>query len=63
MAKPYQSDVTRFLAELKRQKPHLESEQRRGRALLWDKPQDPELREDFEAARVAQKPYVYQPDL
>ena len=32
--KPYTSDVTQFIAELKAQKPTLEAEQRAGRALL-----------------------------
>ena len=38
--KPYQSDVTRFIETLKAQRPTLEQEQRSGRALLWDRPQD-----------------------
>ena len=33
----YQSDITQFINQLKAQKPSLEEEQRRGRALLWDK--------------------------
>lgn len=33
----YQSDITQFINQLKSQKPTLEDEQRRGRALLWDK--------------------------
>ena len=35
--KPYKSDVTAFIEELKAKKPTLEDEQRAGRALLWDK--------------------------
>ena len=34
---PYESDFTRFLRELKRQRPQLEEEQRKGRAIWWDK--------------------------
>jgi hypothetical protein len=60
--KPYQSDVTRFISELKAKKPTLEAEQRAGRALLWDRPQDREAQAEFAAARVPQKPYVYQPE-
>jgi hypothetical protein len=56
----YQSDVTQFIADLKRAKPTLEQEQRQGRSLLWDKPVDRELLREASAARVAQKPYVYQ---
>ena len=34
--KPYKSEVTSFIEELKAKKPTLEAEQRAGRALLWD---------------------------
>jgi thiamine kinase-like enzyme len=56
----YQSDITKFLNELKQQRPTLEEEQRRGRALLWDKqPIDLEERARQQASRVQQTPYVY----
>jgi hypothetical protein len=58
--KPYQSDVTQFIAELKAKKPTLEAEQRAGRALLWDQAQDREAQAEYEAADVPQQPYVYQ---
>jgi Protein of unknown function (DUF3460) len=58
--KPYTSDVTQFIATLKTQKPTLETEQRTGRALLWDKVQDRAAVADFEDAKVPQQPYVYQ---
>ena len=35
--KPYKSDVTTFIEQLKAARPALEDEQRAGRALLWDK--------------------------
>ena len=38
--KPYKSEVTQFIEQLKAQRPTLEAEQRAGRALLWDKEQD-----------------------
>ncbi len=57
--KPYKSDVTQFIEELKAKKPTLEDEQRAGRALLWDKPIDREAQSAWRAARVPQKPYVY----
>lgn len=57
--KPYVSEATRFLQELKSQRPELEAEQKQGRGLLWDRQQDPELRAAFSAARVRQKAYVY----
>lgn len=56
----YQSDATQFIDQLKAQKPTLEQEQRQGRALLWDRPVDAEFQAQVQAARVAQKPYVYQ---
>lgn len=56
----YVSDATQFLESLKRSKPSLEAEQRARRALLWDRPQDREFLRQAQAARVPQKPYVYQ---
>jgi Protein of unknown function (DUF3460) len=58
--KPYQSDVTRFIEELKDRKPTLEAEQRAGRARLWDRAVDREALADWREAKVAQQPYVYQ---
>jgi hypothetical protein len=58
--KPYKSDVTNFIDELKAKKPTLEAEQRAGRALLWDRPIDREAQAEYQAAKVAQQPYVYQ---
>lgn len=56
----YQSDTTQFIQQLKAQRPELEAQQRQGRALLWDKQVDREVQAEFQAARVPQKPYVYQ---
>jgi hypothetical protein len=56
----YVSDATQFIESLKKANPDLEAEQRAGRGLLWDRPRDRALMRDFEAARVPQKPYVYQ---
>jgi hypothetical protein len=58
--KPYTSDVTAFIETLKANKPTLEDEQRRGRSLLWDRRIDPGAEADYDQARVAQQPYVYQ---
>ena len=55
----YESDITRFLRELKERNPELQAQQRKGRAILWDRPQDPEISTQARAARVPQKPYVY----
>lgn len=58
--KPYKSEVTQFIDELKAKKPSLEAEQRAGRGLLWDREQDRQAQADYKAARVPQQPYVYQ---
>ena len=58
--KPYKSEVTQFIEELKAKKPTLEAEQRAGRALLWDKPIDRDAQQDYREARVPQQAYVYQ---
>ncbi|GAA4416324.1 DUF3460 family protein [Quisquiliibacterium transsilvanicum] len=56
----YESDITRFLRELKGERPQLEAEQRKGRAIWWDRPQDLEAQQRDKASRVPQQPYVYQ---
>ena len=61
--KPYKSDVTQFIEELKAKKPTLEAEQRAGRGLLWDRELDRDEQADHQAARVPQQPYVYQTEV
>lgn len=56
----YESDLTRFIRELKRKRPGLEREQREGRAIWWDRDLDPEQLARWQESKVAQKPYVYQ---
>jgi hypothetical protein len=58
--KPYKSDVTQLIEELKAKNPSLEAEQRAGRALLWDRALDREALQAWREARVPQPPYVYQ---
>ncbi len=58
--KPYTSDVTQFIEQLKTKRPSLEEEQRRGRALLWDRAIDRDAQAEWDDAAVAQQPYVYQ---
>ncbi len=57
---PYKSEVSNFIDELKANKPSLESEQRAGRALLWDKTLDRQQQQAWQEAKVPQQPYVYQ---
>ena len=60
----YQSDISRFLQQLRQQDPNLLARQKEGHALLWQ-PQLPEtaegraLQKGFDAAHIAQQPYVY----
>jgi hypothetical protein len=57
--KPYKSEITQFLEQLKAADPKLEQRQRDGRALLWDKQVDRDAQKAARLARVPQKPYVY----
>jgi hypothetical protein len=56
----YESDITKFLNQLKAERPQLVEEQRKGRALLWDKPQDLQTQLSNDASRIAMKAYPYQ---
>lgn len=60
---PYESDITKMIRQLLDEKPQIVEEQRKGRAMWWDKKLDVDtLRRDRES-RVKQKPYVYQTDV
>lgn len=56
----YASDTTQFLDQLKADRPYLDAQQQAGRNLLWDKKVDRKLWSEYQAGRIAQKPYVYQ---
>ena len=56
----YESDITKFLKDLKAKQPDLERKQREGRAIWWDKELDREELKRQQAARVPQQGYVYQ---
>ena len=58
--KPYTSEITAFIDELKAKKPTLEDEQRQGRAIWWDRRIDPVAEAENAESRVPQPPYVYQ---
>jgi Protein of unknown function (DUF3460) len=55
----YESDITKFLRDLKVANPNIEAEQRKGRAIWWDKPQDTDTTERQDASKVTQQAYVY----
>ena len=60
----YVSEVTHFLQDLKAANPHIAVEQKKGRAIWWDKkPQTAEEAEHLSESRVRQTPYVYQTKL
>jgi hypothetical protein len=57
----YESDHTRFIAELKAKNPAIEAGQQAGRALLWDKaPQTLDEQARIQESRLRQQAYVYQ---
>lgn len=58
--KYYESDTTKFLRDLLREKPQIVEEQERGRALWWDKKNSLDELKRAEESRVKQQPYVYQ---
>jgi Protein of unknown function (DUF3460) len=58
--KPYTSEITDFIDELKAKRPTLEDEQRRGRAIWWDRRLDRVVQAENAESRVPQQPYVYQ---
>jgi hypothetical protein len=58
----YSSEVTQFIDGLKAQQPDLEARQRAGRSIFWDKHVNREAWDEFRAAQLRQKAYVYQPD-
>ena len=56
----YESDLTRFLRELKQKKPDLERKQREARETWWDKSLDLDEQARFAQSRVRLAGYVYQ---
>ena len=60
MAKPYESDLTRMIRDLLRDKPHIVQEQKKGRALWWDRKLDLEDQKRNWESSVQQQAYVYQ---
>lgn len=59
MRSGYESDITRFLRELKKKNPEIERGQREGRAIFWDKNIDADMYKRYEASEVPQPAYVY----
>jgi hypothetical protein len=59
MATGYESELTRFLKELKARDPDLERRQREARALWWDRELDRDQLRRAQEANVPQRGYVY----
>ena len=56
----YESDITKMIRSLIQDKPQIVDEQKKGRALWWDKPSDTDTKRRLKESGVAMQPYVYQ---
>ena len=56
----YESDITKFIREMKQRKPDLERKQREAREIWWDKTLDPDEQARFAQSQVRMAGYVYQ---
>lgn len=56
----YESEHTKFMREFLEKHPEQLEEQRKGRAMWWDRPQDLEALKRDMAAKVPRKAYYYQ---
>ncbi len=57
----YESELTRFLRELKAKNPQIAELQRKNRATWWDRPQDLDTWRERSESTVPQPGYVYFP--
>ena len=57
----YESDMTRFLRELKSKNPQIVEQQKKNRMTWWDRPQDLDTWKERADATVSQPGYVYFP--
>ena len=55
----YVSETTQFIREFLAKNPQVVEKQKNHRATWWDRPQDFEVQEKLDRAKVAQKGYVY----
>lgn len=62
-ARHYVSEHTTFIRDLIAKKPSIADDQRKGRAIWWDKtPRELAVENVMDKGRVPQKPYVYSLD-
>jgi hypothetical protein len=59
-SKYYESELTQMMRDLLQSKPHIAEEQRKGRALWWDKKADPDAVRRASESKIAMQAYVYQ---
>ena len=57
----YESEMTRFIRELKEKNPQIVELQQKNRATWWDKPQDLETTRERSDSAVPQPAYMYFP--
>ncbi len=60
MNRNYESEITVFMRDLLQKKPQIVEEQKKGRAMWWDKKADVDATRRDEASTVKQQAYVYQ---
>lgn len=58
----YESEHTKFIREWLERHPEEREEQKKGRALWWDKPQSTAEQEKLRQSRVPTRPYYYDTD-
>ncbi len=59
MAKYYESDATKLIRDLLNENPQIAEEQKKGRALWWDKKITQDDIKRAQESRVKQRAYVY----
>jgi len=57
----YESEVTRFIRDLREKNPQIAEQQKKNRATWWDRPQDMETWRERAASTVPAPGYVYFP--
>ena len=57
----YESDITRFIRDLRQKNPGIPELQKKNRATWWDKPQDLQANRERAESNVPQPAYVYFP--
>ena len=55
----YESEHTKFMREWMAKHPEEREEQKKGRALWWDKPQETQTTREFAEAKLPSKAYPY----